>query len=499
MQSEIPERNRRLGGPFIYVQKSYLRPTCSECSEQMTLMKIKLKCFLSKFSTLLAFFSPLFVGLIWFAVSYPGNMSPDSLDSWAQIQSGSYNNLHPVVYTLLVQILTLGGNLIWFLPLSQIIVFYAGFANMFNLWNPKLKVGIRNLVIALIFTFPFIGAMSQTIWKDVVFSSLIFLGFSILWSGSSKLKRTVAVILIGFGASSRHEGVFYLVLIFLVILTVSRVSRKIEVRRKYGKISALLLFSIGLSFCLNILVPIATKAVEKPSSMYVTSLLPDLGYINSIKPESLPRDIHVAMNRVSSGESLINSRKCESAGYMFFSSGFDANYANQISSQIPKMWFRMLLSEPKLVLYGHFCKSRAFLPPPISWGPSYIYWVPHGIQQPNDFDLQNRPLLSGLEKVKEWQYSWDLGKRENIFQWPGVFPLIMVLMILDFKRRKLDVEILFLLFLLSSTRLFTLGILAFQQDLRLALITHFCFISGVFVYILGILEAKKPSWINKRL
>jgi hypothetical protein len=462
-------------------------------------MKIKLRYFLSKSFSLFAFWSPFFVGLIWFAVSYPGNMSPDSLDSWAQIQSGSYNNSHPVVYTLLVQILTLGGNFIWLLPLSQVIIFYAGFAKVFDLWNPKLKVGIRNLLIAVIFTFPFIGAMSQTVWKDVVFSSFIFLGFSILWGSNTKSEKTVAVIFIGLGASSRHEGVFYLALIFLVILTVSRASRKVEVRRKYGKISTFLLFSIGLSFCLNIIVPIVTNAAEKPGSMYITSLLPELGYMNSVKPESLPRDIKVAMDRVSSGESLINSKKCESAGYMFFSSGFDANYANQISSQIPKMWFRMMILEPKLMLYGHFCKSRAFLPPPISWGPSYIYWAPHGIQQPNNFGLQNRPLISGLETVKEWQYSWDLGKRVNIFQWPGVFPLIMALMILDLKRRRLNVEILLLLLLLSSTRLLTLGILAFQQDLRLALIAHFCFISGIFIYILGILEAKKPNWINKSL
>jgi hypothetical protein len=312
------------------------------------------------------------------------------------------------------------------------------------------------------------------------------------------MEKTAAIILIGLGASSRHEGVFYLFLVFIIIFMASRISRKIDVRRKFVKISRLLALSIGFSFCLNFLVPNATNAIEKPSSMYVTSLLPELGYINSIKPESLPKDIKAAMDQVSSGESLINSKKCESAGHMFFSSGFDANYADEISSEIPKMWIRMLILEPKLILYGHFCKTQAFLPPPISWGPSYIYWAPHGIQNPNDYGLQNRPLISGLEKVRAWQYLWDLEIRQNIFQWPGIFPLIMALMILDFKRRKLNIEALLLLFLLSSARLLTLGLLAFQQDLRLALIAHFCFVSATCIYALGILGTKKPNWIYKR-
>lgn len=117
--------------------------------------------------------------LYFFCVAFPGYFSEDSYQSIYQCLSGSYNNLHPIWYTLYIKLCMsigawLGGEgntLFCVYGIIQCLMMAAVFAyaltTLYEAGMPKVCIGI----VFCMYTFlTYNLAYSATMWKDIPFS-----------------------------------------------------------------------------------------------------------------------------------------------------------------------------------------------------------------------------------------------------------------------------------------------------------------------------------------
>ncbi len=124
---------------------------------------------------------PMLVVWIFFLfIFWPGMMTPDLMDQWGQIVSGMFDDSHPVAHTLLLWLLTR----IWFSP-AVIAVFQIIFLSLVTAYGIGVlsSIGLPRwaawLLTAIFALSPINGSMVVTLWKDIPYSTALFL-FSIL-------------------------------------------------------------------------------------------------------------------------------------------------------------------------------------------------------------------------------------------------------------------------------------------------------------------------------
>jgi hypothetical protein len=246
-------------------------------------------------------------------------------------------------------------------------------------------------------------------------------------------------------------------------------------------------FAAILSFSLNSLLGSALSAQPAPKWAKLIPLVADIGYVRAISEVNLiDSDLRI-MRQISSGDSSKLAINCSSAGWMVNSSGFSQEAITRHSAEIPMIWARLFLKEPGVLLRGHFCRAKAFLPPLVSSGPSYVYWNHLETSKPMiDFQYPRinpetmtyfyGPKNFGIEGISKWELAWNFQTRWNIFQWPGLLASLQLLFLIWawFKREQIP-KALVILTIFSIVRIFTLIAITPAQDLRYALITHFSF------------------------
>ncbi len=98
---------------------------------------------------------------------WPGGFSTDAAKQWAQVQSGEYNNWHPVFHTLLMRLGTLARNSYPFLVLQQIVALSLALGYLIATlaaWGAKRWALIAaELVIVSSSLF---GNAAMHVWKD---------------------------------------------------------------------------------------------------------------------------------------------------------------------------------------------------------------------------------------------------------------------------------------------------------------------------------------------
>ena len=109
---------------------------------------------------------------------WPGAMSEDSVDQWAQVLSGRFNDWHPVFHTLTIWLLTRA----WLSPavvaLAQILSLALtaawGLSQLQRLGLPRWLLWVFGALFALL---PANQAMVITLWKDIPYSIALFILF----------------------------------------------------------------------------------------------------------------------------------------------------------------------------------------------------------------------------------------------------------------------------------------------------------------------------------
>ena len=143
----------------------------------------------------------LAVGLIYLLVLWPGLMSLDSYEQWAQSVTGKLGNTHPVFHTLTILALRQAWDSPAMIAVAQILALsvVAGIGLMrLEIHGANRKIlWLSALLLAL---SPVNGSMAVTMWKDV-FYTVAFLGFficvvEIVFTRGEWLGKTSPLILV---------------------------------------------------------------------------------------------------------------------------------------------------------------------------------------------------------------------------------------------------------------------------------------------------------------
>lgn len=177
--------------------------------------------------------------LVYQIIFFPANMTPDSIDQWAQaIGDRQLNDWHPVVYTLMMRLLINIWKSPAIISLAQIVFFALVGATCLNIIYKK---GInKKILILFAIIFPLIpsnGNTLITIWKDIPYT------ISLLWSTyilcqiveqknnflRSKLNCLNLILNLISVALFRHNGIVVLAIIAIGLVSVFKQLQRIKV------------------------------------------------------------------------------------------------------------------------------------------------------------------------------------------------------------------------------------------------------------------------------
>lgn len=123
------------------------------------------------------FFIPFLIETSYLLAFYPGVLSFDSVNQWAQLSQFNFSNWHPAYHTILMWFITR----IWYSPaavaLFQILVFSIVVGYGLSTFRKELDIPYALLVVVgiIISVVPLNGIMIITLWKDALYSIFILL------------------------------------------------------------------------------------------------------------------------------------------------------------------------------------------------------------------------------------------------------------------------------------------------------------------------------------
>jgi len=155
---------------------------------------------------------PVLVWLVWLVIFFPGIMSADSTDQWAQAGLGRLNDFHPVVHTALVRLL----RWVWDSPAIVALFQILGIGALVGWGLRELRLsGLSRtgawISSGLLAVLPVYSTMAITLWKDIPFGAAL-LGLTILLFRIAAgrplgaLQWGLVVALAGFASVLRHNG-----------------------------------------------------------------------------------------------------------------------------------------------------------------------------------------------------------------------------------------------------------------------------------------------------
>lgn len=147
---------------------------------------------------LLVLFGALVVASFW-----PGFMSSASYEQYTQGLKGTYDNLHPQVYSWLLGIsghLTRGPGLVMLL---QVVLLFAGWSTLVRRASPLAAV----LLCAVTLALPPVWVLAATVWKDVFFAVVLVLGVAAWLEGAHRGWLALSIVV---AAMVRYNAVFAL-------------------------------------------------------------------------------------------------------------------------------------------------------------------------------------------------------------------------------------------------------------------------------------------------
>ncbi|MDW8146905.1 MAG: DUF6020 family protein [Roseiflexaceae bacterium] len=167
-------------------------------------------------------------------VFWPGLLSLDSIDQWAQMLSGQYNDAHPAFHTLTMRVLTL----LWLSPAAVALAQISALALAFGLALRELALlgvekWVQIVLTALFALSPVNNLMVITLWKDIPYAiAMLFVFWALLrvWrTDGAWLRSWRALVVIGAALAAlalyRHNGAPTALLILPTFLLVGRQAR----------------------------------------------------------------------------------------------------------------------------------------------------------------------------------------------------------------------------------------------------------------------------------
>ncbi len=462
----------------------------------MNLSEAKIKSLLPSIIALIS------VNLFWVVSAWPGILSPDSIDTWNQIQRRDFSNWHPMIFQAYVFILSMGGKSIGIYSCIQISIvsytIYSLYGAVLSLIQIRTKIWLTSFVMAT----PFVGQMSMQIWKDIPFAVYSLLGISIIARNVKNRKRFIlGVSLYFFGVSFRHEGLANVVIFLIGLAVYFRFRKKhlktIKISRPEKKFHILVSLA-SLSFFIVVIpntLNAVSDAIDRPSWVSDTSFLHDVGYSMQQDRNSFSELDRKKIEMIIGGDSLDGAKVCSSLEPMLFSEGFKPWAAQENDIDVKEIWLKNIDYGWKDYFYVRWCSAKAFLPFPLQLWMNPIQekekwkieWLGWGVAE-NSNGIFEKPLVNTVARVNYWWRNM-FGEVGGLIAWPGLH-LTFILFCRVLFRKKYNFNIVFDLILLWVTsRHFLFSIAAQAPAYRYLFITHI-----LSLLLVGILISSKEKF-----
>lgn len=351
----------------------------------------------------------------WLA-NWPAVMSPDSMNQWAQVLGGHYDDWHPVVHTLLLR----GVAQIWLSPAAAVLVQLIAMLAVAMLALVVLArrgVGGGWLCVVLAgFAHPTHGALLSVLWKDVPFA-ISLLAFTICLALVCERERRhpqttyALLVLSGLGvALFRHNGIVVALAGWAGVVFAQAAGQRPR--------AVLALGAFVIAFAGSRLVVWEVLGAQRPRA---TELL------------AIPLQ---QVGAIVAGDGRITSHQAAQVSALLPTSEWKANYHPRSVDEIKflpdfhpavltanpagyaRLWIELCRANPGLALLGWVRQTS------VAWMPlqNAVSTYPHGIV-PNPFGLKAdpplTPLADGMTSIHRGfmraPLSWTA--RPGIFDW----------------------------------------------------------------------------------
>ncbi len=342
-----------------------------------------------------------------FMCKYPGNITPDSLQSIGQSLSNSYSNKHPFYFTMIVKFfqvlgLKLTNNINISVVLFSVfqVVFMAACFSFIILTLYQMQISKKIIVGCLLFytMMPYHIMYSFTMWKDVMFGGFVLLyitaTFRILKNvGNYKNIDKIVLLIGGIGTCLfRSNGWFVFLLTVLCAIVLFGKTRK----RMCALLATILIITFILKHpilsYLNVSQPDTIESLSVPAQQ-IARVVVDHNDLSEEQRELLGKIVNVEaisetyLPYISDPiKNLVRTSK-------------NQDYLEEHKAAYLKLYFALGLSHLDTYLYAWIDLTKGF------WNGGYAYGIWSGSVRENDFGVE-RIVHSEKIRIALEEYLW---------------------------------------------------------------------------------------------
>ena len=303
----------------------------------------------------------------WWVALLPGSWSMDSINSWNQIQTGHWDNHHPIPFTAFMWLTSAGGHVPATVPLAQTVLVAVSLAMLVRSIVRAFGGGRAPVVVGLLLcVLPLLGPLAVDVWKDIPELAAVLVLQSLLLDATDRAgprRATWWILLAGStltAALMRWNGAGTVVVAALVALFAIP-----RVLRWRVALATVAVGAIGLT----VLATAPKWSSVPPVSAADTRLeqLADLADVANTSPDWLTPEARDAMTSVAPlGAWARQGRQCATSSFVrqyLIAAHHREPLVERAKTRLDKAWWSLFRSHPGAVLKLRLCRSA------LAWSP----------------------------------------------------------------------------------------------------------------------------------
>ena len=449
---------------------------------------ITLICLCILFTVLLAF--------------YPGLVSYDGNSQWQQVQSRIITDAHPFFSTFFMLLLSKIWNSITVVVVYQILlvsITWAYLCKIIKLENKKQTI-LMYIFTIIVMLLPLTCLFSITVWKDIIYTSYLFLCAILLfeWSENkyafSARKYCLLGLMIAMVFSYRHNGIIVSLLLLVIIYFITirkyikKEMQKINFRKCFCILGTFIIIITIISVPKKIILEDSRKKLNNASRNEVSYSTIDSYMLWMMGAHIKDKNINNNTDK-NFLNNIIPLKEWKKAynPYLINNTGLTPNLNKEFlvknSSKFEKLFLKYSFSNP-LTIFIHYLKADSLLIDPFAsfHGYVYVYCFPEMWMLP-DYTVI-RPKFKLVNNIYNKIVGYSLKKPFIMFYQPA-FILYLSLIITFVLAKRVYGKRIWLFSLPMILNIISLLPINLAQDLRYVYINYWTFYGLLLLFIIN--------------
>lgn len=436
---------------------------------------------------------------------YPGLLSYDSDNQWQQVQSGIITDAHPFFSTFFMLILSKIWNNVTVVVIYQIILISVTWGYLCKV----LKVENKNQIILMyifsimVFLTPLICLFSITVWKDIIYTSYLFLCAIMLfdWINSNYKFNTIKYCLLGLlfslTFSYRHNGIIVAILLIILFYVIAFKKYKKRIINKQNLKKS---FYVFISFfCIILFISIPKKIILENSQKKVNNQ--EISYSTIDNYMLWMMGAHIKENNIKNISDItflnkiipIDEWKETYNPYLIndtvSTKKLDKEYLITHEKKFRDIFIKYSLKNP-MTIFKHYLKSDALLINPFASFDGYVYVYCYPISWYLPKYTMIRSKIPIIEKIYSRLINYSYKKIFIMFYQPAFILYVSIILAIILSKKVYGKKIwLFIVPMLCNT--FSLLPINLAQDLRYVYINYLTFFGLLLMLTINFKKLKK--------